>query len=142
MSTFSRAFLFGTSLAFVVVTAGAQTKPERVDVGKREYESKCASCHGVSAKGDGVLRPFLTKSPPDLTTAAKNNGGVFPMDRLYQVIDKGTVGAHGTSDMPVWGRTYRMGAAEYYADVDYDESRYVRARVLALLEYLNRLQIK
>lgn len=138
----SRALLIGASLAAAVGTVSGQTKPERVDVGKREFESKCASCHGVEAKGNGVLRPFLTKSPPDLTVAARNNGGVFPMDRLYQVIDKGTVGAHGTSDMPVWGRTYRMGAAEYHGDVNYDESAYVRARVLALLEYINRLQVK
>ncbi|HEY5719322.1 MAG TPA: c-type cytochrome [Gammaproteobacteria bacterium] len=127
------------ALALCVGSALAQAK---VDFGKREYESKCASCHGMSAKGDGYMRPFLTKSPADLTVLAKANQGVFPMNRLYESIEGGTVASHGTRDMPVWGKEYRIGAAAYYVDVDYDAEAYVRMRILALLEYLNRLQVR
>ncbi len=37
---------------------------------------------------------------------------------------------------------YRTDAAGYYGDVPYDADGYVRTRVLSLLEYLSRLQIR
>ena len=123
-------------------SAFAQAKGQKVDFGKREFEANCASCHGVSGKGDGPLREWLTKSPPDLTMETKNNGGVFPMERLYKVIEGAEATAHGGRDMPVWGRDYKIQAAEYYMDVPYDPEAYVRARMLSLLEYINRLQVK
>ncbi len=112
------------------------------DFGKREFEANCASCHGMNAKGNGPLVEWLRKSPPDLTTLAKANGGVLPMARLYDVIDGQNVPSHGTRDMPIWGRDYKIQAAEHYVDVPYDAEAYTRARMLALLEYLNRLQAK
>jgi hypothetical protein len=44
--------------------------------------------------------------------------------------------------MPIWGRDYQVKAAEYYMDVPYDAEAYVRTRILALVDYLNRLQAK
>ncbi len=44
--------------------------------------------------------------------------------------------------MPVWGTAYRIQAAEHYMDAPYDPESYVRARVLALIEYINRMQSK
>ena len=120
----------------------ARQKPN-VDVGKVEYESRCASCHGVQGKGDGPAASYFTKKPSDLSTLAKNNGGILPVANMYDVI-MGAKGAsvHGTRAMPVWGTFYRVEAAEYYVDVPYDEEAYVRARVLALIEYVNRIQTK
>lgn len=132
----------GVASAAFIVSAFAQPKSDRGDFGKREFESNCASCHGVNGKGNGPITDLLKKSPPDLTMLAKNNGGVFPMERLYKVIEGGDVAAHGTRDMPVWGRDYRIQAAEHYMDAPYDPEAYVRARILALLEYINRLQAK
>ena len=126
----------------LVHPAFAQTKGERVDFGKREFDANCATCHGPSGKGNGPITDLLTKRPPDLTQLSKNNGGVFPMARLYDVIDGSGVQAHGTRDMPIWGQDYRVRAAEYYVDVPYDPEAYVRVRILALLEYINRLQAK
>ena len=132
----------GFLLAATSATALAQDRGQKVDFGKREFESNCASCHGTSGKGDGPLKEMLSKSPPDLTQLSKKNNGVFPMDRLYQVIEGGDVAAHGSRDMPVWGRDYRIQAGEYYMDVPYDPEAYVRTRILALLEYISRLQAK
>ena len=125
-------------------TSWAQPRPEmvRVDLGKREFEANCASCHGMDAKGRGPLVEFLRKSPPDLTQLAKSNQGVFPMNRLYTVIEGENLPAHGGRDMPVWGRDYRLKDAEYYMDTPYDAAGLVRARILALLEYISRLQAK
>lgn len=50
--------------------------------------------------------------------------------------------SHGTRDMPIWGQDYRVRAAEYYMDVPYDSELFVRTRILALAEYLSRLQAK
>lgn len=120
----------------------AQPRDARVDFGKREFESNCAVCHGTNGRGQGPVVELLRKSPPDLTVLAKNNNGVFPMSRLYEVIDGANVPSHGSRDMPIWGQDYRVQAAEYYQDVPYDPESYVRARILALLEYINRLQVK
>jgi hypothetical protein len=91
---------------------------------------------------------FLTKNPPDLTLLARGNGGVFPMDRLYRAIDgrdlpEGSqAGPHGSREMPIWGRDYRLRDGEYHGDTPYDPDAMVRGRILSLLEYLNRLQVR
>jgi len=138
--------LAAAALSVLFGAALAQTPPQaqRVprDFGKSEFEASCASCHGVSGKGNGPLVPLLRRNPPDLTLLAKNNQGVFPMNRLYEVIEGENVPAHGTRDMPVWGRAYRILDAEYYYDTPYDEKALVRARVLSLLEYISKLQVR
>lgn len=132
----------GTLCVFLIVPAFAQQKGEKIDAGKREFESNCASCHGVSGKGNGPVTDLLKKSPPDLTLLAKNNGGVLPVARLYDVIDGAGVPAHGSRDMPIWGREYRVQAGEHYGEVPYDPEAYVRGRILMLIDYLNRIQQK
>jgi len=132
--------LLGVAMAFASSVAISQTK---FDFGKREYDSNCASCHGVKGKGDGPSKPFLTKSPPDLTVLAKNNKGVLPVDRLHEVIDgRREVGSHGSRDMPIWGSEYKLKAAESYMDVPYDTEAFVRVRILALIDYIGRMQAK
>ncbi len=132
----------GLACAAIAMGALAQARPERVDLGKREFEAKCASCHGVSGKGNGPVAELLTKRAADLTVLAKKNGGVLPIARMYEVIDGGAVAAHGTRDMPVWGLEYRLQAAEHYGEMPYDPEAYVRMRVLSLIDYINRIQAK
>lgn len=129
------------AVAALALGTGVVMAQQRVDVGKREYDNNCAACHGTNGKGNGPYAELLRKSPPDLTAMAKRNGGVFPMARAYEVIEGGGVG-HGTRDMPIWGQDYSIKAAEYYMDVPYNPEAYVRTRILALVEYLNRLQAK
>jgi mono/diheme cytochrome c family protein len=116
------------------------------DIGKREYMSNCVVCHGQGGKGDGSYSDLLKKPASDLTVLKKNNGGVFPFERVYAVIDgRDVVKGHGERDMPVWGKDYAAAtgkAADYYVDVPYDTEMYVRGRILALIDYLNRLQVK
>jgi len=129
-------------LAWALLVAGTPVLAQgRADLGKRECDSHCASCHGVDGKGTGAYVDFLKRTPTDLTMLAKRNGGVFPISRVYDVIDGAGVG-HGSRDMPVWGQDYRVKAGEYYVDVPYDSEIFVRNRILALTEYLSRLQAK
>jgi len=126
--------------ALVLACAGALAQ-QKVDLGKREFDNNCAVCHGREGKGNGPYVEMLKRSPPDLTTMAKRNGGVFPVAKSYEVIDGAGTG-HGTRDMPIWGMDYSVKAAEYYMDVPYDREAFVRGRILSLIEYLNRLQAK
>lgn len=136
-----RALLPGLLCAAFAAGAAAQPKAGRPDFGKREFEAKCASCHGLGGKGDGPVAPFLARPLPDLTLLARRNGGVLPMARLYEVVEGSGVAAHGSREMPVWGFEYRLQAQESYGAA-FDAEAYARARILTLLEYLNRLQVK
>jgi len=113
------------------------------DRGKYEYETHCAVCHGASGKGDGVYADLLKAGTivANLTELSKKNGGVFPSERVYEAIETGKgVTAHGPKEMPVWGPRYRIEAGQGFYD-DYTEA-YVRTRILALTDYIYRLQAK
>lgn len=135
-----QAALVGAGLAIAATGALGQGK---VDLGKREYDATCASCHGLKGTGDGPSAQYLTRKPTDLTRLAKSNNGVLPVSRLYESIDGTlTVPGHGTREMPIWGYQYRVRAAEYYMDAQYDPEAFVRGRILALIDYISRLQTK
>jgi len=74
------------------------------------YKFYCSNCHGVTAHGSGAVSP-LQLPAPDLTALARQNGGVFPRDRIRTSITFGPAasgrGAHGTKEMPVWGTVFR-----------------------------------
>jgi mono/diheme cytochrome c family protein len=137
-----RLLLASQVIAISVTVAGEET----VDIGRNEYRNKCAICHGQSGKGDGSAVDFLKVAPSDLTTLSKQSGGVFPVDRVIAIIDgRQVVKGHGTRDMPIWGNDYRrekVEAAEYFFDAPYNMEMYARARILALIDYLNRIQEK
>ncbi len=142
-SLFASAFFLGATTIAFAQQASSADHPKRIDLGKVEYESKCATCHGLTGKGDGPTAQFLTRKPADLTTLAKNNNGIIPMARMYEVILGDTeVAGHGTRDMPIWGKEYQIQASDFYRDMLYDPEVYVRAQILALIEYINRLQVK
>jgi mono/diheme cytochrome c family protein len=104
---------------------------QNTDNGKNEYSNHCASCHGQTGKGDGPVAKSLSKAPADLTKLSAANGGVFPAARIYEVIDgRREVGAHGTREMPVWGRAARYAPA------------IVRDRIRAVVNYIATLQGK
>jgi mono/diheme cytochrome c family protein len=134
------AALTGAAAVALPLLASGQQK---VDLGKREYEANCAQCHGLKGKGDGPIADWSEIGVSDLTLLAKRNNGVFPFVRVYEFID-GTqvVKPHGTREMPIWGSDYKVKGAAYYMEVPYDPETYVRARILALTEYVYRLQAK
>jgi hypothetical protein len=96
----------------------------------------------VSGKGDGPYQPYLTRTAPSLVGLAKANGGVFPYQRVYEVIDgRKEVGAHGPRDMPIWGADYLQKAPkDWISAMPFDQEMYVRARIMALIDYIGRLQ--
>ena len=141
MKNSPRGLLIPTIALSLSTAAFAQT--ENTDLGKKEYDLKCGFCHGADAKGDGVFGANLKVAPPDLTVLAKKNGGVFPTDRISSVIDgRVEIASHGSRDMPIWGTRYAVNATEHFVDFPYAQEAYIRARILQLVEYLNRIQQK
>jgi mono/diheme cytochrome c family protein len=137
--------ILATHLGAMILGASVSAlAAENVDVGKGEYEAACASCHGRTGKGDGPLKFQLANRMPDLSLLAKNNNGIFPFDRVYQIIDgQQEVKTHGPREMPVWGRAFRMQSSVFFENYPpYDSESAARSRILALTEYLYRLQAK
>jgi mono/diheme cytochrome c family protein len=130
-------------LGSALLNVGAASADDRKDPGRREYRTSCAACHGPEGKGDGPLAASLNKAPTNLTLLAKSNGGVFPAQRVQQVIDgRAEVKPHGSREMPIWGERFtNQGNSEYF-DVPFNPDAYVAARILVLSEYLNRIQAK
>jgi mono/diheme cytochrome c family protein len=129
-------------LTCLALAAGAQTTAPKVDAGRQEYLWHCASCHGPAGAGNGELRRFLTRPPSDLTTLSKRNGGAFPNQLVWDVIDGRSaveVPGHGAREMPVWGQRYRAEAMSQ-PGTEAAPEWYVRNRIVALLDYLSRIQ--
>ncbi len=125
------------------------------DAGKYEYQMGCAACHGIDGKGGGPVGSVVKVPPPDLTVLAKKNDGVFPFKSVYDVIDgQKVVMAHGTRDMPIWGNRFipdakaaadewvRILRRDRFARPSFDIQTIVQMRILAVIDYLNRIQVK
>ena len=125
-----------------IIACSASGRAQDVDVGKVEFQNSCAACHGADAKGRGPLSRMLKSTPPDLTMIAKKNNGVFPLNAVYEIIDgRNPVEAHGTREMPIWGFRYMPSPYEAVSPSGATESG-IRVRILAIVDYLNRIQEK
>ncbi|WP_101068870.1 c-type cytochrome [Roseovarius salinarum] len=130
------------AVAAVAVAAGSASA-EEVTLGEAEYMNSCAQCHGEAGDGNGVMAAFMTTAPPDLRMLQKENGGVFPVERVRDVIRNSVdVGPHGTSEMPAWGQRYTGRAIQEFGPLHLGSKNraYVETRILALVEYLSTLQ--
>jgi mono/diheme cytochrome c family protein len=103
--------------------------------GSEMYHSYCASCHGTKGLGDGPVAPHLKTAIPDLTTLARQNQGVYPAQRVAQVI-RGDVGvtSHGVREMAVWG--------PFFLSMNNSQEPVVRIRVNNLTSYIETMQVK
>jgi len=108
--------------------------------GEALYVELCAVCHGVSGMGDGPAAPALSGKLSDLTKLSAQNGGEFPSAEVEAAITGSkSVTAHGTAEMPVWGRVFE--------DVRPDRKpaqrwTFARSRIYNLTEYIKTLQVE
>ncbi len=65
-----------------------------LELGKKVYAAKCASCHGADGKGNAKMAEMLKVSIPDLTGAAGKSDG----DLLKLLSD-------GKKPMPAFGKS-------------------------------------
>ncbi len=127
--------------AVLLCTSSVIGAANQAVVGKGEYLTNCASCHGTSGTGGGPVAASLNIKLPDLTQLAKNNGGEFPSVRVYNLIDgRDEVQGHGSRDMPVWGDDYLAKTSRDEPIANREEA--VSKRIHALVDYLKAIQAK
>ena len=100
------------------------------DIGAQLFRTHCASCHGVAGRGDGPLSVQMRRMPPDLTQFTRRNGGIFPSERVYRIVDGRDVASHGDREMPVWGDVFKLGVS----------GSAVKDRIDAIVRYLAGIQ--
>jgi hypothetical protein len=102
-------------------------------------------------RAKSVYKTAFLENRSDLTVLAKKNNGVFPVNSVYENIDgRKAVIAHGTRDMAIWGDRYAPEPSraliprpsENILGLFYDPETVVRMRILAVIDYLNRIQEK
>lgn len=130
------------NLWFIACPSWAQTS---IALGRADFRDNCASCHGMTGKGDGPMRSSLVKPPADLTMIAQRNGGEFPREQIGEVIDGrvlGDAGPHGSREMPVWGQVFKRRAMTQPGDSARTAEWSAQDRIISLLKYLEDIQGK
>jgi cytochrome c2 len=103
--------------------------------GRTEFTNHCAACHGVDAKGHGPVAALMTISLPDLTGLSARHGGVFPYEFARAAIGaRKQPRAHGTLEMPVWGKHYSEGRNDRVGQTQ------ANTHIYELLIYLQSIQ--
>jgi len=77
--------------------------------GRDNFAAYCAVCHGMDGHGNGAAAPAMRAPVPDLTTLAARRNGRFDSAAVEYVVrgtGKMATPAHGTPDMPIWGRVF------------------------------------
>lgn len=150
LTRFCLATGLASAIAFQITTVvpvrceTSESARSEVPPGKLEYKEACARCHGEDGRGRRPTAPTSTQETKDLTILAKNNGGVFPEQKLLRIIhNTEPIPAHGPHEAPVWGKQFSLrvnvttGASnppESSVQVDY--------RVKQLMQYLKSIQEK
>ena len=115
--------------------ADGKEDPKVAQAGAGPFARNCATCHGVAGAGDGPTAASLATPPPDLRSIARRNDGRFPTLRVARAIDgRDRPGAHGSRDMPIWGRRLR-------APGGVGRDAVVRGEVMLYVEYLRSIQV-
>jgi mono/diheme cytochrome c family protein len=126
---------------FGVASAALAADPPKAAFGKDQFNARCASCHGVSGKGNGPVAKQVGTTVPDLTTYAKRNGGKFPVELAWMKIDGRPVSFDTERNMPVWGRDFRHEAIAN-VDAKAKPESYVAAEIAAIVEYMKTIQVR
>ena len=98
--------------------------------GAQLFRTYCAACHGPAGTGGGTAALAMKVTPPDLTRIAARNKGVFPAERMRQIVLGRGVAAHGERNMPLWGDVFSRKVTGDSPD----------ALVDALIRYVDALQ--
>jgi len=131
------------ALAAAALPVGAEPAADRpagqpllAELGAEIFLEHCAACHGALGHGDGPAASSLKTAPADLTLISVRRGGAFPDAEVAAFIDgRFELDAHGTREMPVWGRRLAEPIA---AGTEGDEV--ARGRIQILVEYLKTIQ--
>jgi len=131
-SSFAPALIAGLLLLAAGTVGG---EGPRASEGELLYRTSCLSCHGEAGDGNGPMNEVLRAKPADLTRLARDNGGKFPTEEVYAVIDgRDVVRGHRASRMPIWGLTFQQ------LDRDTNQEQDVRDKISSVIRYLESIQ--
>lgn len=131
------AFLVITSV-FQFATCAVAQDPQ---IGENEYRLHCAACHGLTGRGDGPIGQILKTPAPNLALITERNGGKYPVQKIYEIIEGSSViAAHGTRDMPLWGDRYRKEPDPQTPDQASLANDLAQQRILSLVYYVGTMQ--
>ena len=126
----------GLGLALSAARSASAQPQYSATAGGPTYRTYCANCHGADGRGKGEITESLAKKPGDLTRLTAANDGVFPAERVEEVIDgRVEVAAHGTREMPVWGDLFLWPEDDSPA-----RREHVKRKIGELVAYLKSIQ--
>jgi mono/diheme cytochrome c family protein len=119
--------------------------PDQMNNGEALFQQYCATCHGSDARGNGPVAGDLKTTPPSLREIAKRRGGEFNAQEIAAFIDgRHMPRAHGTPEMPIWGRLFGY-AAQAEGALSSDQialEKEIKVRIALLVDYLKSIQDK
>ncbi len=132
-STISRTITALFAMIYLMLASMPIAAAADVARGHALFLQYCASCHGPKGEGNGPVARTLTTPPANLRLLSERYGNPLPANQIASFIDgKSDVKAHGTRDMPVWGRRFYVEGSPNEADI--------KARIADLVAYLQSIQ--
>jgi len=120
-----------------LLVLGAGTIAFSQSTGKHDYDELCASCHGTDGTGKG--RVLTEASPPDLTNLSIRNGGKFPFEQVYRIVDgREMLESHKRFAMPFWGIYLQKEGHQFTPASNAAEKQ----RITEIVRYVEALQKK
>ena len=130
--------LMASAATFLLSFGFAQA--QSIEFGEMLFQQNCASCHGAEGAGDGPVAIYIEPKPTDLSQLSASNNGTFPFGVVWDSIASGSLSAHGTSMMPVWGNIFMEEALPKEVHPGVSARNLVEARMLALTYYIQSIQ--
>lgn len=127
---------FGSGLAAIAaILLVLPTARALAQGGEADYRHYCAPCHGLNGKGQGTWNGTQV---PDLTQLRRKNGGKFPFEDVYRVVDGRSKSPwhQRRPDMPYWGQVFQEEESEPAAKAK------VETRIAAIVDYIRAFQEK
>jgi mono/diheme cytochrome c family protein len=103
--------------------------------GAKIFQYHCAVCHGVDGRGHGPDSVVLKHPVSDLTLISQRSGGMFPYQRVKQIVEGKNLRllAQDDREMPIWGPIFH----EVESDQDWGE-----VRLDAITKHMESIQQK
>jgi cytochrome c len=114
-------------------------RPASVPFGELTFQFYCTTCHGAQGRADTEAAAMF--SATDLTYLASANGGVFPAERIRNIIDgREELVGHTDVRMPPWARLFAHELATISSDQE--RERLIGLRIADLVAYLQSIQVE
>lgn len=125
-----------SSAPIVTAQEPARARTSLAIAGANNFAQYCVACHGKDAKGTGTLAATLKPKPADLTGLTARNGGTYPREMVFQVIEGSKkIKGHGGGDMPEWGAAFKASSGS-------GDAAAVARQIDSLVDYLETIQQK